>query len=91
MGAFERVAAFRQRGGVLAEVVGPGPESGSERLYQSYFYTGSDLEIVAVNPATGDAQTFASPVPGESGAWGLALGPDGNIYVGTLPHGIGPG
>lgn len=86
MGSFEQLASFHQRGGILAEVVGPGPEPGSERLYQSYIYTGTSLEIVAVDPDTGGAQVFASPVPGETGAWGLALGPDGNIYVGTLPH-----
>jgi streptogramin lyase len=86
VGTFEQVSTFRQRGGVLAEIVGPGPEPGSERLYQSYIYTGTSLEIVAVNPITGEAHVFPSPVPGESGAWGLALGPDGNIYVGTLPH-----
>src|SRR6185437_5768753 len=61
-------------------------EPGSERLYQSYIYTGNSLDIVAINPISGEAQVFASPVPGESGAWGLALGPDGNVYVGTLPH-----
>ncbi|MGI8913199.1 MAG: hypothetical protein ACR2JY_05310 [Chloroflexota bacterium] len=83
---FEQIATFRQRGGVLAEVVGPGPESGSERLYQSYIYTGASLEIVAVNPATGVTQVFPSPVAGEYGAWGMALGPDDNIYIGTLPH-----
>lgn len=86
MATFECLATFRQRGGVLAEIVGPGPEPGSERLYQSYIYTGNSLDIVAINPISGEAQVFASPVPGESGAWGLALGPDGNVYVGTLPH-----
>src|SRR5690348_12706165 len=78
VGTFEQVATFRQRGGVLAEIVGPGPEPGSERLYQSYIYTGTSLELVAINPASGEAEVFASPVPGETGAWGLALGPDGN-------------
>jgi streptogramin lyase len=82
----EQLTTFRQRGGVLAELIGPGPDPGSQRLYQSYIYTGASLEIVAVDPATGAAQVFPSPVPSEYGAWGMALGADGNVYVGTLPH-----
>jgi len=85
-GEFEHLATFRGVGKVLASVVGPGPAPGTERLYQSYIYAGSTLEIVAVDPETGGHAVYQSPVPSEYGAWALAAGPDGNIYVGTLPQ-----
>jgi outer membrane protein assembly factor BamB len=83
--SFTAMATFRGIGGVLASLVGPGPSVGSERFYQSYIY-GSTLDIVAVDPDSGEYQIFSSPVPGENGAWALAGGPDGNLYIGTLPH-----
>ncbi|MGH7230962.1 MAG: hypothetical protein ACREJU_06320 [Nitrospiraceae bacterium] len=83
--AFQCMATHRGIGAVLASLVGPGPRPGSERFYQSYIY-GNRLDIVAVDPDSGDYETFSSPVPGENGAWALAWGPDGNLYVGTLPH-----
>lgn len=85
-GGFRLLATHRGVGVVLASIVGPGPDPGSERLYQSYVYEGGALDLVAVDPETGRHQVFSSPVSGEYGAWALALGPDQNLYVGTLPH-----
>ena len=76
---------FTGVGGCLKQLVGPGPEPGSQRLYAAHIYDGDILEIVAVDPATGKADVFPSPVPGEIGAWALALGADNQVYVGTLP------
>lgn len=81
-----RLATYRGLGGVLASTVGPGPAPGSERLYQSYIYIGGTLDLVSIDPETGEHQVFEAPVKGESGAWGLVAGPDGRIYLGTLPH-----
>jgi outer membrane protein assembly factor BamB len=72
-------------GGCLNTLVGAGPEAGAERLYASHIYGGDVLDIVAIDPATGKAEAFASPVLGEVGAWAMALGADGQLYVGTLP------
>src|SRR5437763_17189631 len=83
-GAFKHLATYRGVGGVLKSLVGPGPAPGSERFYQSYIYIGSTLEVVAVDPDTGKYQVFPSPVKSEPGAWAMAAGPDGNLYVGTL-------
>jgi hypothetical protein len=85
-GGFSLLATHRGMGVVLASLVGPGADPGSERLYQSYVYEGGTLDLVAIDPETGRHQIFPSPVPGEYGAWALALGPDRNLYVGTLPH-----
>jgi hypothetical protein len=71
---------------VFASVVGPGPTQGSERLYQSYFHKSSTFEIVSIDPDTGTHEVFVSPVKSEEGARALAVGPEGNIYLGTLPQ-----
>jgi hypothetical protein len=84
-GTFMRHARFRGIGGCLNTVVGPGPEAGTERVYASHIYTGQALDIVAVDPLTGRCEVFESPIPSECGAWALAVGPDGQVYVGTLP------
>jgi hypothetical protein len=85
---FEDLGAVKGRGSVLARIVGPGPEPGTERIYLSYIYQAYQnqrLEIVSIDPASGEYEVFPSPVMGEEGAWGLVAGPDGNVYVGTLP------
>lgn len=83
---FRRHGRFRGVGACLATVIGPGPQKGTERLYASHVYDGSALDVVAVDPVTGKTDVFTSPLLSESGAWAIALGPDGQIYVGTLPH-----
>ncbi|HOS92017.1 MAG TPA: hypothetical protein PLQ54_01785, partial [Armatimonadota bacterium] len=72
-------------GACLKTLVAPGPVPGTERLIASHIYGGDTLDIVSVDPATGAAQAFASPVPRETGAWAATVGPDGGVYVGTLP------
>ena len=83
---FQTHARFTGVGACLKQLIGPGPEAGSERLYASHIYGGSTLDIVAVDPLTGKADVFSSPLPSETGAWAMALGPDGQVYVGTLPQ-----
>ena len=72
-------------GGCLKTLIGPGPTAGTERLYASHIYGGDVLDVVAVDPLTGKTDVFSSPLAGEIGAWALALGADGQVYVGTLP------
>ena len=83
---FKLLATYHGVGKVVASVVGPGPTQGSERLYQSYFHSGNTFEIVSIDPDTGVYEVFVSPVASEEGARALAVGPDGNIYIGTLPR-----
>jgi hypothetical protein len=82
---FQTHGRFTGIGLCLAKLIGPGPEPGSQRLYASHIYDGNPLDIVAVDPLTGKTEAFPSPVLAEEGAWGLALGADGQVYVGTLP------
>mgnify|MGYP001582843154 CR=1 FL=1 len=85
-GSFQHLGTYIGLGGVLASAVGPGPTEGSQRFYLSYIYASHTLDLVAVDPETGQHQVFPNPVPGEYGAWGMTVGPDGKIYVGTLPR-----
>ncbi len=75
------LATYEGLGGLTAQVVGP-----DGRLYLSYMYVDSTIELVAVDPETGRHEVLPNPAPTESGAWGLAVGSDGCIYLGTLPH-----
>lgn len=82
---FQLVATYHGQGGLFATAIAPGPVPQSERLYASYLYYGNTLEVTAVDPLTGDFQTYRSPVRGEYGARCMTVGPDGNLYLGTLP------
>lgn len=70
----------------LGSIIGPGPEPGTERLYATHGYSGSLLDVVAVDPLTGEIDVFSNHLISETGAWSIALGPDGNVYVGTHPN-----
>ena len=72
------------QGTVLNSLVGPA-SAGQQMFYLSYIYINGTLDLVAVNPNTGKVSAFPSPVSSEEGAWGLATGPDQNLYIGTLP------
>jgi hypothetical protein len=66
-------------------VVAPGPTPGSERLYASYLYVEDTFEVVSVDPSTGEFEVLPNPIQGEYGARSMVAGPDGNVYLGSLP------
>ena len=86
VGSFEKIATFTEVGGMKGAAVGPGPDQGSQWLYLDYMYIDDTVEIVGVDPKTGNIKSFPNPASSESGAYGLILGSDGNMYVGTLPN-----
>ncbi len=85
-GTFDLLATYRGLGSMVASAVGPGPTEGSQRVYLSYLYLEKTIEVVAVDPATGEFQVFTNPAPTEYGARCMTVGPDGKIYLGTLPY-----
>ncbi len=85
-GTFQMLGTYTGIGGLLASVVGPGPTPGSQRLYASYIYYGNIFDILSIDPETGNTTVIHNPVAGESGVWGMTVGPDGNVYLGTLPN-----
>jgi hypothetical protein len=85
-GTFELVADYRGIGGLVASTVAPGTTAGSERLYASYLYMGKSFDVLSIDSDTGDTEVFHSPIAGEIGARSMTVGPDGNVYLGTLPN-----
>lgn len=73
-------------GSVVNWAVGPGSNGQKEQVYISYKYAYSSFDLVEADPYTGEFQIHSSPIPGEWGANAELTGPDGNIYLGTLPH-----
>ncbi|MGD0822460.1 MAG: hypothetical protein ABSA71_17130 [Desulfomonilia bacterium] len=83
---FQLLATYRGIGANFALTVGPGATAGSERLYASYIYIGNTFEMAAIDPATGEVRLYPNPIKGEYGAHCMVAGPDGNVYLGTLPN-----
>ena len=69
--------------------VAPGLTSGSQRFYAAFFNQspGGTFSVLSIDPSSGDTIVMHSPLAGEYGAWGMAVGPDGNVYLGTMPSG----
>jgi outer membrane protein assembly factor BamB len=84
-GPIQRMATLRGQGGLVASAVAAGAEPGSELVYASYMYFGDTLEVTSVDPATGRVVVYGNPAKGEYGARCMTAGPDGNVYLGTLP------
>ncbi len=83
---FQLLGRYRGWGGLVASAVAPGHEPGSERMYASFLYNENTIDVISVDPETGATDIFHSPIQGDFGARNMAVGPDGNIYLGTLPH-----
>jgi streptogramin lyase len=84
-GTVQLVATYRGHGGQFASTVAPGPTPGSEWLYASYLYLDDTFEVAAIDPGDGTTRVYPSPVKGEYGARCMITGPDGTVYLGTLP------
>ena len=84
-GQFKHLADYTHIGLVLNSVVGPGPLPGTQRLYASILGA-RKFHLLEIDPDTGQVTVFDSPVDGEIAAWGMTVGADGNIYLGTAPN-----
>jgi len=83
-GHFEKLATLRSLGLVVGQTVAPGPGGRGQRLYVSYLYVNHTIDVVSVDPDTGQFQVFLNPAASETGARTMITGPDGTIYLGTL-------
>jgi len=83
---FTNHGLFHGIGAVLSMVVAAGPPSvpGSVRLYAAHTYDQQCLDIVAVDPSTGHTDVFSTN--SAYGAWGIVVGADGWVYIGTEPN-----
>jgi len=65
-------------------IVGPSPKGGHPIFYMSYYNTGG-AELLAYDPKT--QHVYRYPLPGASGGYGLTLGTDQKVYIGTVGSG----
>jgi len=85
-GNYHYLGSVQAMGGLTASVIGPGATASDQMLYLNYTYTNETLDVVAVDPNTGKSYVYPSPVSSEQGAWGLGVGPDNSMYIGTFPN-----
>jgi len=74
-----------RKAALLAWTVGPDGRGEMARLYFSFAQKGAPFFLVQADPATGAWEQFGAPAG--AGAWGLAVGPEGRIYLGTYYEG----
>src|SRR5450755_2909670 len=86
MGNYQRLGSTQGRGDVEASMVGPGATASGQSYYQAYTYVNGILDLVTIDPDTGAYHVYASPVSSEQGARSMEVGPDKNMYIGTLPN-----
>ena len=85
--SFRKLATYKGVGGAADFMVGPGPTPGSQRLYVDYTYANNTLDVVAIDPDTGKFQVYGNPTKTEWAPKTMTVGPDGNIYIPTVPQG----
>lgn len=83
---FTKLATVTARGDLTGVVVTPPREDGDQYVYMDYMYVGNTIDVLRVNKHTGGIKSYTNPVKSETGSYGITMGSDGNIYMGTLPH-----
>jgi len=81
---FENLGIPVRVGGLMGCVVGPNGRGG-EALYFNLNQAAAPLFLVQVDPETGEARQFNSPIG--PGAWAFITGPDEKVYLGTWESG----
>jgi hypothetical protein len=85
-GSYQFLSTAQGRGGVEASMVGPGATASGQSYYQAYTYWKGTLELTVIDPDTGAYHAYLSPASSEQGARSMEVGPDKNMYIGTLPN-----
>jgi streptogramin lyase len=84
-GTFEDLGVPVTKAMLMATAVGPNATGTKDMLYFDFAQTGATLFLVVVDPDTGEAKQYKSPVG--PGAWALIRGPDDCMYLGTWESG----
>jgi hypothetical protein len=82
----QAVAEPVKRAKLLSTLVAPGPQ-GRDAIYGNFIGGERGFFLVALDPESGQSRQF-NYSGAEKIAYGLVLGPDGNIYLGTYPSGL---
>ena len=84
-GQFEDLGVPVTKPMLMATAVGPDATGQKDLLYFDFAQSGATLFLVAVDPDTGEARQYKSPLG--PGAWALVHGPDEKMYLGTWESG----
>lgn len=84
-GTFEDLGVPVTKAMLMATAVGPDATGKKDLLYFDFAQTGATLLLVVVDPDTGEAKQYKSPIG--AGAWALIRGPDDCMYLGTWDGG----
>jgi hypothetical protein len=84
--SYKKIDQYGQLGEVVNWAVGASSTGQGQQIYISYKYYNGSFDLVEADPFTGNFRVHTSPIANEWGANAEVTGPDGNIYLGTLPH-----
>lgn len=81
MGRFDDFGIPVSRAAVFRSTLGPDAQGEMSRIYAVFTQNAAPVFLVQIDPFTGTARQFNAPIG--THPWGLVVGPDNCIYIGT--------
>jgi len=81
MGKFTDLGVPVQRAAVFKSTLGPDGNGEMTRIYAVFTQNAAPVFLVQIDPYTGEARQFNAPLG--THPWGLTIGPDKCVYIGT--------
>lgn len=81
MGKFVDLGVPVTRAAIFKQTLGPDGNGEMTRIYAVFTQNAAPVFLVQINPDTGEAKQFNAPIG--THPWGLTVGPDNCVYVGT--------
>lgn len=81
MGKFVDLGVPVSRAAIFRRTVGPDEKGELTRLYAVFTQNAAPVFLVQIDPYTGTARQFSAPLG--THPWGLVIGPDNCVYIGT--------
>ncbi len=81
MGNFVDLGVPVTRAAIFRQTIGPDENGEMTRIYAVFTQNTAPVFLVQINPHTGEARQFDAPIG--THPWGLTVGPDNCIYIGT--------
>ncbi len=81
MGRFVDLGVPVTRAAIFKQTLGPDENGEMTRIYAVFTQNGAPVFLVQIDPSTGEARQFNAPLG--THPWGLTVGPDNCVYIGT--------
>lgn len=81
MGRFVDLGVPVTRAAIFRQTLGPDETGEMSRVYAVFTQNGAPVFLVQIDPSTGEARQFDAPLG--THPWGLTVGPDNCVYIGT--------